>query len=122
MGLVKGALELSVWASLDFEAIKEARESRLDVPPATTSSQAEGEGEGSAQSQTQEQALLAGMPRNQVPYLEWPHAATASASGARSGKGARGKHAAGQSNDGPIQLGSEKRRVRRNLMRKSQFA
>lgn len=113
IGLVKGALELPVWASLDFEAIKEARESRLDVPPATYPAQGEA---GPSEAAETEVALLAGMPRNQVPYLEWPHTGT---SGPNRQKG---KQAAMNGHDGPIQLGSEKRRVRRNLMRKSQFA
>lgn len=104
IGLVKGALELPIWASLDFEAIKEARESRLDVAPASSGPSAEGG------------PLLAGMPRNQVPYLEWPHA------GAGKGKGGNQGMANGSGPSGPLQLGSEKRRVRRNLMRKSQFA
>lgn len=114
IGLVKGALELPVWASLDFEAIKEARESKLDVSPATFYSQDEA---GSSEGGQAEVPLLAGMPRNQVPYLEWPHAAT---SGPNRQK--KGKQTAVNGAEGPIQLGSEKRRVRRNLMRKSQFA
>ncbi|CBQ69827.1 conserved hypothetical protein [Sporisorium reilianum SRZ2] len=137
LGLVKGALELPVWASLDFDAIKEARESRLDVAPAVHSSPLASDGgaatsgaemAGDEQSQEKEQSppqkLLAGMPRNQVPYLEWPHAANASSS---SSSRQKGKHAAtngSSSSNGssaPLTLGSEKRRVRRNLMRKSQF-
>ncbi|KAJ1018150.1 hypothetical protein NDA16_005016 [Ustilago loliicola] len=113
IGLVKGALELPVWASLDFEAIKEARESRLDVPPATYQPNAEAGASGEGENEV---PLLAGMPRNQVPYLEWPHAGTTGPSRQK------GKQAAMNGHDGPIQLGSEKRRVRRNLMRKSQFA
>ncbi|SNX87526.1 uncharacterized protein MEPE_06236 [Melanopsichium pennsylvanicum] len=88
VGLVKGGLELPVWASLDFEAIKEARESRLHVPPLDALESLENGG-GMA-------GFLAGVPRNQVPYLGWP-------------------------NYGPVHLGLEKKKVRRNLMRKSQF-
>ncbi|TKY90308.1 hypothetical protein EX895_000306 [Sporisorium graminicola] len=133
IGLIKGALELPVWASLDFEAIKEARESRLDVPPATATATlplsldggASSNGIHTAEEQPQEK-LLAGIPRNQVPYLEWPYSTNALTS---SSSRQKGRHAAafnGNSSSNassvPLTLGSEKRRVRRNLMRKSQFA
>lgn len=115
IGLVKGALDLPVWASLDYETIQEARESRLDVPPAihdvtTSSNGAVSNGDEAIEGQQ----LLAGMPRNQAPYLEWPHSGNASSRH-------KGKHAAANGSSSIIQLGSEKRRVRRNLMRKSQF-
>ncbi|KAJ9475424.1 hypothetical protein PHBOTO_005488 [Pseudozyma hubeiensis] len=112
IGLVKGALELPVWASLDFQAIKEARESRLDVPPA--SYQATVDGEEQPQQQQQQQQLLAGMPRNQVPYLEWPHSIHPASR-------QNGSNNTNSNGAGAFQLGSEKRRIRRNLMRKSQF-
>ncbi|CDU22030.1 uncharacterized protein SPSC_00660 [Sporisorium scitamineum] len=132
IGLVKGALELPVWASLDFEAIKEARESRLDVPPATYPLPLTPDGDastsGNEQSQQSQlkppQKLLAGMPRNQVPYLEWPHVANASSSSRQKGKHGAPNASSSSSNNAsqiPLMLGSEKRRVRRNLMRKSQF-
>lgn len=111
IGLVKGALELPVWASLNFEAIQEARESRLDVPPAAQHSTANGDDQ-------QQQQLLAGMPRNQVPYLEWPHSANQNYKRKHLATNSLGSMSSGTST---VQLGSEKRRIRRNLMRKSQF-
>ncbi|GAC98470.1 hypothetical protein PHSY_006064 [Pseudozyma hubeiensis SY62] len=109
IGLVKGALELPVWASLDFQAIKEARESRLDVPPATHHLTVNGQ-----EQPQQQQQLLAGMPRNQVPYLEWPHSIHPASR-------QNGSNNTNSNGAGAFQLGSEKRRIRRNLMRKSQF-
>lgn len=112
IGLVKGALELPVWASLDFQAIKEARESRLDVPPATHQSTVNGQEQ--PKQQQEQQQLLAGMPRNQVPYLEWPHSIHPASR-------QNGSNNTNSNGAGAFQLGSEKRRIRRNLMRKSQF-
>ncbi|EST08730.1 hypothetical protein PSEUBRA_001811 [Kalmanozyma brasiliensis GHG001] len=115
IGLVKGALDLPVWASLDYETIQEARESRLDVPPAIHDATSSSNGAASNGDEvTAGQQLLAGMPRNKVPYLEWPHSGNVSSRH-------KGKHAAANGSASIIQLGSEKRRVRRNLMRKSQF-
>jgi hypothetical protein len=113
IGLVKGAIELPVWASLDLEAIREARESRLNVVPALGRPGAAEDAEG-GERQASDGPLLAGMPRNQVPYLEWPHVANLARLNPKSQRDA--------ATDAPLQLGSEKRRVRRNLMRKSQFA
>ncbi|GAC77356.1 uncharacterized conserved protein [Moesziomyces antarcticus T-34] len=113
IGLVKGAVELPVWASLDLEAIREARESRLNVVPALGRPGAAEDAEG-GERQASDEPLLAGMPRNQVPYLEWPHVANLARLNTKSKRDT--------ATDAPLQLGSEKRRVRRNLMRKSQFA
>lgn len=113
MGIVKGAIELPVWASLDLEAIREARESRLNVVPALGRPDAAEDAER-GETQASDEPLLAGMPRNQVPYLEWPHVANLARLNSKSHRDA--------ATDAPLQLGSEKRRVRRNLMRKSQFA
>ncbi|WFD06798.1 Polynucleotide 5'-hydroxyl-kinase grc3 [Malassezia vespertilionis] len=50
LGLVKGALELPIWASLDQQAYADAVQQRPTEPG----------------------QLLAGVPRYQVPYLAWP--------------------------------------------------
>ncbi|KAN0063956.1 Polynucleotide 5'-hydroxyl-kinase grc3 [Thecaphora frezii] len=76
LALVKGAIELPIWLSLDFEAVQQARDGTLD-------------GQGS----------LAGVDKEDVPFLEWP----------------RNEADA----EGPV--GSKKRKVRKNLMRRAQM-
>lgn len=121
LGLVKGSLDLPIWASLDYDAIKDAKESKLDVAPPTFISLA------SAPQQT-----LAGVPRNKVPYVEWPWTpsvprttlsshghATSSAVNAKIKKPSKTSR---QQQSSLATLGSQKRKVRRNLMRRGQFA
>ncbi|EPQ28063.1 uncharacterized protein PFL1_04390 [Pseudozyma flocculosa PF-1] len=76
LALVKGAIDLPVWLSLDFDAVQQAREGTLD-------------GEGT----------VAGVEKEQVPFLEWPRNEAES--------------------EGVV--GTKKRRVRKNLMRRAQM-
>lgn len=83
LGLAKGAIVLPIWASLDREAYLDTIQARPPgLPPAST---------------------LAGVPRAQVPYIDWP----------------------AELLDGPEAssapaIGARPRRVRRNLMRRAQ--
>ncbi|WFD35269.1 Polynucleotide 5'-hydroxyl-kinase grc3 [Malassezia cuniculi] len=83
LGLSKGAITLPVWASLDREAYLDTVQARPPgLPPAPT---------------------LAGVPRAQVPYIEWPPELLDCADAA-----------------GAPAIGARPRRVRRNLMRRAQ--
>lgn len=83
LGLCKGAIQLPVWASLDREAYLDVVQARLPgIPPAPT---------------------LAGVPRQQVPYIEWPP-----------------ELIDGGESIGTPAIGARPRRVRRNLQRRSQ--
>lgn len=83
LGLCKGAIQLPVWASLDREAYLDVVQARLPgIPPAPT---------------------LAGVPRQQVPYIEWPP-----------------ELIDGGELTGAPAIGARPRRVRRNLQRRSQ--
>ena len=92
LALVKGAFELPIWASLDFETVKQAREGTLG----RSALQRLPDG-------TEEEERLAGVPRSQVPYLEWPESLAAEAAAAEEAV-----------------VGSRRRKIRRNLMRKAQ--
>lgn len=116
LGLVKGALELPVWASLDFDGIRDAKESKLDVAPATLTSIL-----------SDVQPTLAGMARNQVPYVEWPWTpppvrdCPSSHGHAHASNGTALEAPQRLQNNALANLGSQKRKIRRNLMRKGQF-
>ncbi|PWN49038.1 hypothetical protein IE53DRAFT_318327, partial [Violaceomyces palustris] len=56
LGIMKGGIELPIWASLDFQSIQEALA---------------GQQQGKEQSQ-QGTSTLAGVERERVPYLDWP--------------------------------------------------
>ncbi|PWN20612.1 hypothetical protein BCV69DRAFT_282829 [Microstroma glucosiphilum] len=88
-----GSVELPVWASLDAPAILAARSGRLGVDAL-----------GASNGEVEE---VAGVRLEEVPYLEWPLII----------EGASG--AVDSDLEGRV-IGKERRRVRRNLMRKNQ--
>ncbi|PWY97773.1 hypothetical protein BCV70DRAFT_45278 [Testicularia cyperi] len=126
LGVVKGAIELPIWASLDFASARDARQSKLLLPLASSSDEPE--------------PLLAGVPRSRVPYIELPAAPTSHLHHRHhhqhnqqhrgdSNYGSADTQAKQQQQQQQQQqhstlasLGSQKRKVRRNVMRKSQFA
>lgn len=83
LGLVHGALELPIWASLDADTYADVMMHRR--APASTH--------------------LAGVPRSEVPYLQWPPELLAGES-----------EGASPAPDEP--LGARPRKIRRNLMRR----
>lgn len=81
LGLLQGALDLPFWGALDSDAYADIVQWRHDRPA----------------------PLLAGVPREQVPYLLWP------------------SELLGMQNEGAEPLGARPRKVRRNLMRRRQM-
>lgn len=81
LGLLQGALDLPFWGALDSDAYADIVQWRHDRPA----------------------PLLAGVPREQVPYLLWP------------------SELLGMQNEGAEPLGTRPRKVRRNLMRRRQM-
>lgn len=81
LGLLQGALDLPFWGALDSDAYADIVQWRHDRPA----------------------PFLAGMPREQVPYLLWPN------------------ELLGMQDEGAEPLGTRPRKVRRNLMRRRQI-
>ena len=81
LGLLQGALDLPFWGALDSDAYADIVQWRHDRPA----------------------PLLAGVPREQVPYLLWQ------------------SELLGMQNEGAEPLGARPRKVRRNLMRRRQM-
>jgi polynucleotide 5'-hydroxyl-kinase GRC3/NOL9 len=89
-----GSVELPVWASLDAPAILAARSGRLGVDAL-----------GASNGEVRE---VAGVRLEDVPYLEWPLITNG------------GSWATDSDMEGGRVIGKDRRRVRRNLMRKNQ--
>lgn len=117
-GSTSGSVELPIWASLDFACLADARVGRLGV--------LSGDGDGDASGGRK----LAGVRLKEVPYLDWPVLARGQGQGQVQGV----QEEDGDAEEDPLSgtalepevevemgmVGRERRRVRRNLMRKNQ--
>lgn len=95
IALIKGALDLPIWGSLDFKGVK-----------ASTN--------GSLSKKTYQKEGFAGVEVERVPYLEWP----LEPQGFGNGGGDDGEGTS--EGNGLHVVGNKKRKIRRNLMRRGQ--
>ena len=97
LALVKGAIQVPVWAFLDFELVRAAKDGTLSA-------------------YSRNGYMIGGkVPISQMPYLSMP-SETVAEQQQQSGEGAEG----GASALPPPVIGGKKRRIRKNLMRRSQ--
>lgn len=103
LALVKGILDLPIWASLDFKGVK-----------AVTN--------GTLSNRTYQHSGLAGVKVEDVPYLDWPEVPSSSFGVGEEISIGNGEDTEGEVlNDGIHVVGNKKRKIRRNLMRRSQM-